>query len=130
MIQDQTDESKTLWVIMTLAHAVRAALLVRLESTSAAPAYRTPNVKVMLTINTPCCGYEVDTTSDVRNKDITPKVSDVAICVSCGAWLVFKEDLTMRLFGPEDLLMTSDEMLLEMRRATALIRQRGRLGPS
>ena len=118
----------TLWLMMTLPHAVGAVLQARLVSTHAATQTITPHVRVMKTKRKlPCCGYEVDSASDVEGTDAVPKKDDATICLNCGAWLRFNKDLSTRFFDPDDIFDLTDDQLTKMRRATAMIRKRGPL---
>lgn len=47
---------------------------------------------------------------------------DVTICIRCGGWHIFTEELQLRRFEPEDLNGVDDEMLAQMRRVTTKIK--------
>lgn len=125
MSVDPTSPPHQTWLTMTLNHAVTAALSVRLESTFAAIQMNIPNVRVMNKQALPCCGYEVDCATSIEDPKAKPSPKDVTICLNCGAWLKFDEDLRCVHFQPEDLLELSDEQLTNMRRVTQKLRGRG-----
>lgn len=50
----------------------------------------------------PSCGYFMDAASPALERKISPKANDVSMCLSCGAVLVFDQDLSLRS-------MTEDE---------------------
>jgi hypothetical protein len=126
MTNTQIAESHTLWLMTTLHHAVSAVLEARLGSTRGASQTNIPPALAMKTKQTLfCCGYEVDMATDVDSTGAVPKPKDVTICLNCGAWLKFNEDLKCIRFEAEDLLDLTDEQLNKMRRATEMIRKRG-----
>lgn len=44
----------------------------------------------------PHCGYKVDAASPVNDERVSPKSGDVTICIMCGSWSFFKEDMSLR----------------------------------
>jgi hypothetical protein len=71
-----------------------------------------------------CCGYEVDTASEITtSQPIKPKPGDFTICLRCGAWHRFKDDLSIRPFEAEDTLDLDAHQRAHMRRITKLIQE-------
>jgi hypothetical protein len=40
----------------------------------------------------PCCGYAVDTATEIHGEAVSPKQGDFTICLRCGQWLRFQDD--------------------------------------
>jgi len=50
----------------------------------------------------PSCGKELDASSEFGGAG-KPKPNDLSICLYCGAFLVFNENMTLRMLEPEEL---------------------------
>ena len=80
-----------------------------------------------------CCGYVVDAHSEVRvdncqHRDVLPRKGDATICLNCGSWHRYKDNKgNTRPFDARDLEDFPDDQLHIMRRATRLIKKRGRM---
>jgi len=51
----------------------------------------------------PFCSAIINASTDLNGDSIKPKIGDLSICSRCGAWLVFRKDLTVREARQEDL---------------------------
>lgn len=71
----------------------------------------------------PCCGTVIDVT--LSTKDVAPpKPGDFSVCSHCGGWLVFTSDVgDLRNFNADDFVVTDDNILKDLRRATQLINE-------
>lgn len=78
----------------------------------------------------PCCGHEVEYNTELRtgSNHVLPKEGDVTVCYNCGSWLRHLEEGGIRQFVATDMSDFSPKALDQMRRATRLIKRRGRLG--
>ena len=50
----------------------------------------------------PSCGYQFDSATALENPDAKPKPGDLSICLNCGEWLTFADDLTVRLLESKE----------------------------
>ena len=50
----------------------------------------------------PCCNAEIDSATDPMNK-YTPEPGDASICFNCLAWLLFNDDLSLRMVTDDDI---------------------------
>jgi hypothetical protein len=69
---------------------------------------RTPATKC------PGCGKILDATTGIG----TPEPGDFSICAYCRTWLIYKDDLTMRLVTTEDLEKLPPDHLAILKRLT------------
>lgn len=72
----------------------------------------------MTTIDTSCpaCSYHFDAHSSLTG-DSDPVADDFSICINCSALLVFEADLSLRLAGPDEILIAeSIPDIAELRR--------------
>ena len=83
-----------------------------------------------------CCGYPTDAGESFSTMlgevelDPEPHAGDVAICLNCGAYLVYlDEENNSRLAELLDLKLISDKRRLQLRKAKKYIRRRGRIWP-
>ena len=76
----------------------------------------------------PCCGYITDASDSLPNfKTETPSMGDIAVCLNCGAILVYKDGLRniTQLARPEDLKALDLAQCRYIARAQRYIRARG-----
>jgi hypothetical protein len=82
-----------------------------------------------------CCGYPTDSGENITSlleegEAFNPRVGDLAVCLNCGAFLVYmSERNTMRFAQVRDLAELSAENLKRFKKARKFIRQRGRFWP-
>lgn len=48
--------------------------------------------------STPCprCGYNIDAATSLDGGDFHPAAGDLSVCIECGTWLVFDDELRPR----------------------------------
>lgn len=71
----------------------------------------------------PECKYFTNRASNSESLN-KPKPDDFSICLNCGAWLRFNNDMTFRITESVDELLP--EQVKYMKKATELILARGR----
>jgi hypothetical protein len=84
-----------------------------------------------------CCGYPTDSGESLSSlmeeeeeETVNPRVGDLAVCLNCGAFLVYmNEQNDMRFARALDLADLSPENLKRFKKARKFIRQRGRFWP-
>lgn len=70
----------------------------------------------------PGCGYEVDTHTSANDPSETPSPNDISICLGCGTFNKFNEDLKLVPFTEEDLESTDPRLRAEMERISEKIK--------
>jgi hypothetical protein len=82
-----------------------------------------------------CCGYPTDTGESFgsilgEEEDPNPNAGDIAICLNCGAYLVYRdEENGTRLANLQDLIGLSDKRRNQLKKTRRYIRGRGRIWP-
>jgi hypothetical protein len=71
----------------------------------------------------PCCGYAVDSATIVGADTVRPQAGDFSVCLRCGTWLRFADDVgALRMLTAEDWLDIDEPNHALLTKATALIR--------
>ena len=73
----------------------------------------------------PACNYECDSASDAKGEPAVPKPHDVSICLNCGEWLEFADDMALIKITNTTKLELSKDNLLTLKNGTRYIKQRG-----
>ena len=82
-----------------------------------------------------CCGYPTDSGENITSllgeeAAVNPRVGDLAVCLNCGAFLVYMNERNdMRFAQVRDLAELSPENLKRFKKARKFIRGRGRFWP-
>jgi hypothetical protein len=82
-----------------------------------------------------CCGYPTNSGENFSSlteeeETVNPRVGDLAVCLNCGAFLVYmNEQNTMRFAQARDLAGLDPADLKRFKKARKFIRQRGRFWP-
>lgn len=83
-------------------------------------AYKTDKGKIVKSKlakdNCPQCKHVIDAHSDPSNDRNSPDAGDFSVCLYCGSYLVFKEDLKLRLATDEEILEAPNELLTILNR--------------
>lgn len=69
----------------------------------------------------PTCGTKLDAAASPDGA--TPNAGDFTICVECGEWMRFNDDLTLRSFTKKDVVDLTLPQMRMMSRVTAKIRK-------
>jgi len=75
----------------------------------------------------PECGCKLDAATFVADESIKPEPGDFSVCIDCGSFMVFDDDMRLEHFPDEKLLELEDKHRLEltkMRRAVMKIKER------
>lgn len=70
----------------------------------------------------PKCGYKMDTHTSANDPSETPSPNDISICLNCGTFNKFNEDLKLVEFTQEDLENTDSELRVEIERISQKIK--------
>ena len=68
----------------------------------------------------PMCHKTLDAATDVEDESLKPQPGDYSVCIYCGVFLVFGDDIRMEHFPDENLMEMEDEdrlKITKMRRA-------------
>jgi hypothetical protein len=91
-----------------------------------------PNLELSLN---PCCGYPTDASDEIEDNVLkrftTPDPGDVALCLNCGAVLVYKDgprNIT-RMCGNRDLARVTKKDRRTLADLQRYIRERGLIHP-
>jgi hypothetical protein len=68
----------------------------------------------------PMCGENLSAATGVK-EDTTPKTGDISICIYCGEYLVFDEDLRSQSMSQEEFDSLDDEMKFQISMAKFMI---------
>ena len=78
--------------------------------------------------NCPCCGYKSDAATNMTNEKLVPKSGDLSICINCGDFLQYGDNLILNKLTESVLddidQETLDEMLL-IRKAILMRKKNG-----
>src|SRR5262245_40050821 len=70
----------------------------------------------------PRCGCEMDGALGSKpNSDAPPRAGSLAVCIDCGAPLVFAEDLSLRLLSDQEILALRPEERADLVRVVAAV---------
>jgi transcription initiation factor IIE alpha subunit len=72
----------------------------------------------------PNCNYQIDCASAVEGNE-APNPHDVSICINCGEWLEYSDDMALIRITERAIKELSDKDLFIMKEAQAHIRKRG-----
>lgn len=73
----------------------------------------------------PACNYECDSASDVKGEPNIPKPHDVSICLNCGEWLEFADDMALIKMTDATKKELTKEDIRMLQGAGRYIRNRG-----
>ena len=68
----------------------------------------------MPTSHCPNCGKKIDAASGVEDEHAIPEPGDVSICIKCGTFLEFNEDLTVKEATTNTLREVPDEAMAQL----------------
>jgi hypothetical protein len=73
----------------------------------------------------PICGKKLDAASCVsrEGKYAQPKSGDYTVCIDCGGWLAFKEDLSLRKLDWMDIRDMPNEAHLALSRVSRVVKE-------
>ena len=71
----------------------------------------------------PWCGHELDRASIIgpQEEASSPEAGDLSVCIDCGNWLVFAENLDLRKCTTEDLKEFDAESVMRMVEMSRLV---------
>lgn len=69
----------------------------------------------------PSCDYPLDAATAPSDETIQPKPGDLSVCIACGAFATFTQDLNLQTFPDEKILDLPDEMRMELVRARKMV---------
>lgn len=76
----------------------------------------------------PVCGYGMDRATGAMSDESVPREGDIAICMSCGAALIYDADIRpTREATPEEIDRIDGQAGMHLLAAQILIRKRGPL---
>lgn len=75
----------------------------------------------------PACGHVTSAATYLADESIKPQPGDYSVCIECGAFMVFSEDMRLEHFPDEKMFEMEDEHRIEMtkmRRAVMELKER------
>ena len=73
----------------------------------------------------PNCNYKTDSASAVNGEHVTPNPHDVSICLSCGEWLEYSDDMALMKISDKVKKELTRQQLVILRDARDFIKKRG-----
>jgi len=75
--------------------------------------------------NCPTCNYTIEVAATAVGEHVTPIPHDVSICLNCGEWLEYSDDMALIILTGKTRKELSKEQLDVLRRGTDFIKKRG-----
>lgn len=75
--------------------------------------------------NCPTCNYTIEVAAAAVGEHVTPMPHDVSICLNCGEWLEYSDDMALIILTEKTRKELDKQQLITLRRATEFIKKRG-----
>lgn len=69
---------------------------------------------MMLGVDCPCCKRELSMSTKFNPVDRPPQSDDLTVCGNCGRFIIFNDDLSIRLLEVEEFMSFDDETKLNL----------------
>lgn len=79
--------------------------------------------------NCPRCKIPIDAATTVAGDDQNPKAGDYTICVECGGWLRFTDDLDVRSVTADEITRMPRSLMLAFARTSLACKIARRIKP-
>lgn len=73
----------------------------------------------------PACNYECNAATDTADVHQTPNPGDLSICLNCGEWLEFADDMALKFISDHAKNTMDDDNWTTLTNATKYIKERG-----
>jgi len=73
----------------------------------------------------PTCNYKIEVAAVATGEHVTPMPHDVSICLNCGEWLEYSDDMALIILTEKTRKELDKEQLNVLRRGTEFIKKRG-----
>lgn len=77
----------------------------------------------------PGCDYKIDSATPTDEEKRKPNPGDLVICLNCGAYLKFADDMALQDLTTVEWSRLDDETKIILNRTSKAIRERGPLKP-
>lgn len=73
----------------------------------------------------PTCNYKIEVATTAVGEHVVPNPHDVSICLNCGEWLEYSDDMALIILTEKTRKELDKEQLVILRRGTEFIKKRG-----